>query len=149
MAMQRLLLVGATLLAVAGCGSSTGAGAGVSVSVITSPTSSASAGAVTVDEKADRTTVQATVGATVRVQLHSSYWSAVGSSAPQLLAPDGSSASPSPSCRPGGGCATVTSTFTARQPGTVQLTADRTSCGEAMPCSPDQQHFAVTVEITG
>lgn len=100
------------------------------------------------DEKANHTTVRATVGGTVRVQLHSTYWSTVSSSAPQLLGLAAVNSTPSPSCRPGGGCATVTSTFLARQAGTAQLTADRTSCGEAKPCAPDEQHFTVTVEVS-
>ncbi|MFR9791554.1 hypothetical protein ACL07V_23340 [Streptomyces sp. MB22_4] len=107
---------------------------------------------VTLDERADHTTVTVGVGTTVRVELHSTYWASFGSSAPRLLAPAGppsSAPSTGPSCHPGGGCGTDTADFVARAAGTADLTSSRTTCGEAEPCAPDRRTFTVTVEISG
>jgi hypothetical protein len=40
----------------------------------------------------------------------------------------------------------VTQTFTAGKAGTTKVTATRTTCGEAMACSPPQ-HYSVTVRV--
>ncbi|MER7674545.1 hypothetical protein ABTY61_39630 [Kitasatospora sp. NPDC096128] len=136
----------AALLALAGCGSThtTAAASAPTATALTTPA------AVTADEKADRTTVKVAVGATVSVELHATYWSAATSSAPDVLSPAGAPTTvPSPSCRPGGGCGTVTTSFTARTAGTAHLTASRTVCGEALNCSPDQRIYDVTIEVTG
>ncbi|MFJ6774140.1 hypothetical protein ACIQOV_24840 [Kitasatospora sp. NPDC091257] len=138
-------VLAAALLTLAGC-ASTGTGPSTPAAASTAP----SPATVTVDEHADRTTLKATVGTTVTLALHSTYWSAATSSAPDVLTPAGSPATaPSPSCRPGGGCGTATASFTARAPGTARLTATRTSCGEALNCPPEQRGYEVTVEVTG
>ncbi|MFC6599119.1 hypothetical protein [Kitasatospora paranensis] len=103
----------------------------------------------TLDEQANHSTVTVKVGSTIRIVLHSTYWSAVTSSAPHLLAPTAApSVSAASPCPPGGGCGTLTQTFLARAAGPVELTAQRTSCGEAKPCLPDQRTLAITVDIT-
>jgi hypothetical protein len=48
---------------------------------------------------------------------------------------------------PGGGCGTVTWTLIATGPGTVQVTAGRTTCGEAMGCGPGQGNFTLNVVV--
>ncbi|MFJ8623015.1 hypothetical protein ACIRD3_09215 [Kitasatospora sp. NPDC093550] len=137
-----------TLLALTGCASTATSPAATSPAA-TSPAAPSPA-AVTVDEHADHTTVRVAVGTTLTLALHSTYWSAATSSAPEVLAPTGApSTAPSPSCRPGGGCGTVTAAFTARAAGTARLTATRTSCGEALNCPPEQRGYEVTVEVTG
>ncbi|GAA0659946.1 hypothetical protein GCM10010193_08510 [Kitasatospora atroaurantiaca] len=143
MTMKRIAAVGFALLGLAGCGSTATVPAG-------SSSASPSQAVVALDEHADRTTVTVGVGTTIRVDLHSTYWSAVASSAPQLVQPTGApSSSASPSCRPGGGCGTVSSTFLARAAGSAQLTSQRSSCGEAKPCTSDQGTFTVTIKVTG
>ncbi|MFD4656309.1 hypothetical protein ACFWP2_11850 [Kitasatospora sp. NPDC058444] len=139
------LALAAALLTLAGCASTgTGPSAPAATSAAPGPAT------VTVDEHADHTTLKAAVGATVTLVLHSTYWSAATSSAPDVLTPDGApTTTPSPSCRPGGGCGAVTASFTARAPGTARLTATRTSCGEALNCPPEQRGYEVTVEVTG
>ncbi|WBP85023.1 hypothetical protein [Kitasatospora cathayae] len=142
------LTCAAALLALTGCGSK---GASTASSAV-APTTTAmtTPAAVTADEHANHTTLKVAVGATVTVQLHGTYWSAATSSAPDVLAPAGSPTTvPSPSCRPGGGCGTVTTSFAARTAGTAHLTASRTACGEALNCSPDQRTYDVTIEVTG
>ncbi|MFD5437172.1 hypothetical protein ACFWJ4_34110 [Kitasatospora sp. NPDC127067] len=141
-------VLAAALLTLAGC-ASTGTGPSTPAAASTASTAPSPA-TVTVDEHADRTTLKAAVGTTVTLALHSTYWSAATSSAPDVLAPAGPpTTTPSPSCRPGGGCGTVTASFTARAPGTARLTATRTSCGEALNCPPEQRGYEVTVEVTG
>ncbi|MEU6970402.1 hypothetical protein AB0A71_22205 [Kitasatospora aureofaciens] len=142
------LTCAAALLALTGCGSK---GAATAASA-PAPTTTAliTPAAVTADEHANHTTLKVAAGATVSVQLHGTYWSAVSSSAGDVLASVGApTTAPSPSCRPGGGCGTVTTSFTARTAGTAHLTASRTACGEALNCSPDQRSYDVTVEVTG
>jgi hypothetical protein len=141
---KRTATVALALLGLAGC-ASTATGPSVPASA---PTPSPAV--VALDEHADHTTVKVGVGTTIRVELHSTYWSATTSSAARLVAPSGSPVtSAAPSCRPGGGCGTVSSTFVARAAGSAVLTADRTSCGEAMNCPPAQRTYRVTIEVTG
>ncbi len=174
------ILTSAIVLGVAGCGSSGGATATVATGPAHSaaPSTSATPGGsvapsapgtpstsgkpsvpgvrtVTLDEKANGSTVKVGVGDTVVVELHSTSWSAVASSASTALGQSGKpvtlapTASASPSCRPlpGSGCGTVATTFVAHAAGSAQLTASRTQCGEARACPSDQRSFAVTVQI--
>ncbi|MER7580226.1 hypothetical protein [Kitasatospora sp. NPDC097691] len=148
-------LLAAAALTLTGCASTgtspsaTAGGQGSTGSAATTPAVPSPA-ALTADEHADGATLKAAVGTTVTLALHSTYWSAATSSAPDVVAPTGTpTTAPSPSCRPGGGCGTVTTTFTAHAPGTARLTATRTSCGEARECPPDQRTYEVTVEVAG
>jgi hypothetical protein len=50
-------------------------------------------------------------------------------------------------CIAGQGCGTVTATYATVAPGTVALTADRTTCGEALACPVAQRHFRVVVTV--
>ncbi|MFJ9458579.1 hypothetical protein ACIRST_26240 [Kitasatospora sp. NPDC101447] len=147
------LALAAALLALTGCASTASKtpASGASAPSASAPSSSAPTPAVlAVDEHVGGSTLKAAVGTTLTLALHSTYWSAATSSAPDVVAPTGTpTTAPSPSCRPGGGCGTVTTTFTARAPGTAHLTATRTSCGEARECPPDQRTYEVTVEVTG
>ncbi|GAA2790334.1 hypothetical protein GCM10010441_14390 [Kitasatospora paracochleata] len=140
--LKAILTLGLAVLgpvALTGCGPSGASG----------PVTAAGAAPVALDEGANHTRVTVAVGATVRTDLHSTYWSPVTSSDPNLLAPTGTpSTSAVPSCRPGAGCGTVTTGFVARATGSVRLTARRTSCGEAKPCPPDQQDYTVDVDVT-
>ncbi|MEV7770030.1 hypothetical protein [Kitasatospora sp. NPDC086791] len=139
------LALAAALITLTGC-ASTGTGPSATAPAPGAP----SPAAVTVDEHADRTTVKVAVGTTVTLALHSTYWSAATSSTPDVATPDGTPTTvPSPSCRPGGGCGTVSTSFTAHAPGTARLTATRTTCGEARECPPEQRSYQVTVEVTG
>ncbi|MFE0459976.1 hypothetical protein ACFW1A_12080 [Kitasatospora sp. NPDC058965] len=102
-----------------------------------------------VDEHANGSTVHLALGGTLVLTLHSTYWSAVASSAPGVLSESGSPGSSPGTCPPGGGCGTVTTVFRAQAAGSSRLTASRTSCGEAMPCPPDQRTYQVTVVVGG
>ncbi|MET7378649.1 hypothetical protein ABZT08_07440 [Streptomyces sp. NPDC005526] len=87
-------------------------------------------------------------GTLLEVRLHGGYWSAPAGSDPRVLAPSGGGAAPTRTCPPGRSCGASSARFTAAGPGTVRVTARRTSCGEAMRCPPGQDRFEVTVVVT-
>ncbi len=93
-------------------------------------------------------------GDTLTVTLHSTYWTIDGSSDPAVLAargPQTTQAEPPSSrrCVPGQGCGTVTRSFTAAADGTADVGASRTSCGEALRCTPEQSTWVLHVVVTG
>ena len=120
----------------------------------TAPSTPSSTGGrgITLDEHASGGTVTLPVGATLQLTLHSTYWRPPTSSAVTVLGPIGSdntSTAPTGSgCHPGSGCGTISARFTALRSGTVTVSSSRTSCGEAMACTPAQRTFTVTVRIT-
>ena len=67
----------------------------------------------------------------------------------QVLSPDDNPVtSPQPSgCVVGGGCGTLTAVYDARAAGSAELTATRTSCGEAMGCTAADATWTVTVLV--
>jgi len=95
--------------------------------------------------------VRVSVGDRLELILASDYWNVDPSSSPAVLRQVGeTSYLPRPSdcpTLPGLGCIPEQTSFTALAPGTVVITASRTSCGEAMACSPDQRHFRLTVIV--
>ena len=96
-------------------------------------------------------TVRVSVGDRLELILASDYWNVDPSSSPAVLRQDGETSylsrpSDCPTL-PGLGCIPEQTSFTALAPGTVVITASRTSCGEAMACSPDQRHFRLTVIV--
>ena len=95
-------------------------------------------------------TVSLHIGDRLEVRLTSTYWTIAGSSDPQVLKAVGPvQVSPQSSgCVPGGGCGTVVAIFDVVGAGSAQVTASRTSCGEAMGCTGDQGSFRVTVQAS-
>ncbi|MDQ1698919.1 MAG: hypothetical protein QOG34_782 [Frankiaceae bacterium] len=134
-----VLATAATLLLAAGCGGAT------STSGPGNP--SGQNGTVSLDEKANGTTVHVHFGDTVTVTLHSTYWSFLptGGLALQPFAP--AQTAPSTGCgQPvGSGCGTVTASFNVGHVGTTTLRAHRDTCGEALRCTGDQADWSVTV----
>jgi hypothetical protein len=104
-----------------------------------------------VKDDANGTTVHVHVGTDVQLLLSSSYWSVNGSSTVAVLRQDGgSTVLPRPTncpAIPGLGCQPVQTDFTATAAGTAIITANRTSCGEALPCPADKRHFSVTIVV--
>jgi predicted secreted protein len=94
-------------------------------------------------------------GDTLTVTLHSTYWTIQGSSRPTVLMSQGPATTQgeppsSKRCVPGQGCGTVTESFTAAGDGTADVTASRTTCGEAMRCTtPAQSNWVLHVVVTG
>jgi hypothetical protein len=104
---------------------------------------------VKVDEAANGSDVTLAPGDHLQVTLHSTYWQFNPSSDPAVLAADGGpKTGPGTNCPkyPGSGCGTVTQTYTALKAGKASISADRTTCGEAMACNP-AQHYKVTVHV--
>jgi hypothetical protein len=95
-------------------------------------------------------TLELRIGDRLEVGLHSTYWTIKGSSNPQvLLAESPVVISPSLSrCVPGGGCGTVAMTFDVVGTGSADVTASRTSCGEAMGCIGGDGSYKITVVVT-
>jgi hypothetical protein len=91
-------------------------------------------------------------GRRLELQLASTYWQVDGSSNSSVLRlTAGTSVSVSPQirgCVPGEGCGTVTALFDAVAPGTADVSARRTSCGEAMSCTGNLGFYRVTVVVT-
>jgi hypothetical protein len=131
------------------CATSTACGGLASHSQLPAATSPRTTAARTATdaENGHRITVQ--VGDRVSVVLHSTYWNFAGSSNAAVMAPDGSpTVSPNPSgCVPGQGCGTATAVFVAAAPGTAQITASRTSCGEALRCTGSAGMYRLTVAV--
>jgi hypothetical protein len=123
----------------------TAAGCGVAASAAGGPV------VIVINDHANGGTVLAGRGDRVELILSSSYWDVAGSSSPRVLRQDGPAAlMPRPSnCPtiPGLGCIPVRAYFTAVADGRAVITASRSSCGEAMPCMPDQTRFKVTVLV--
>ena len=134
------LAITAALAGAAGCASSPG-------SVVIAPKQPPPP--VVLDEHANQSTVRVVVGRNVQVLLHSSYWTDFGSSQPAVVRADGSARMlpTTQTCMPGGGCNPVVATFTAMSAGTAVLSASRTSCGEALRCSPGNSHYRVTIIV--
>jgi hypothetical protein len=95
-----------------------------------------------------KTTVR--VGQTLTVSLSSTYWVFGGSSDPAVLKDIGGQVTPAPrgTCVPGGGCGTSSESFKAIAPGQAEVTASRTSCGEAMRCTGDAGSFKLEVTVS-
>lgn len=92
-------------------------------------------------------------GTPLTLTLHSTYWSLVPlahQSSIALVGPVltvGVRMVHGSRCVPGQGCGTVRAHFVARAAGRVQLRATRTTCGEAMRCSPAQRVWTVTIRV--
>jgi hypothetical protein len=95
--------------------------------------------------------VSVRAGERLQLVLTSTYWRVDGSSDPNVLRPAGQPAvSPQVTgCVPGAGCGTVTALFDAVAPGRADVSAKRTSCGEALSCTGNLGFYRVTVMVTG
>src|SRR5262249_52205405 len=89
------------------------------------------------------------VGDHLAVILGSTYWQGQGSTAPAvlLLGAQPSVAPQQSGCVPGQGCGTVSATFAAVAAGHADVTAHRTSCGEAMSCTGNLGFYRLTVIV--
>ena len=112
------------------------------------PVTVTSSGDVTVTDAANGARIRIAQGHTVTVTLGSTYWMFNGSSDPAVLEPAGQATYTTGSCVPGGGCGTASLSFKAVGPGQADVTASRTSCGEALACGPDQSSFRIIVVVS-
>ena len=91
-------------------------------------------------------------GEHVTLTLHSTYWHVAPLAAQRSVRQIGSTTVvgvlPGTSgCVPGQGCGTVRAHYLAVAPGLVRLRATRTSCGEAMRCSPSQSSWTALLRV--
>jgi hypothetical protein len=106
---------------------------------------------IVVRDDANGKTVSTRAGNQIELILSSSYWHVTGSSEPSVLRQNGPSVllSRPNSCPdiPGLGCVPVRADFTALADGKAEITAERSACGEALRCKPDQTRFTVIVDV--
>lgn len=101
--------------------------------------------AVTANESNNAKSLTVHVGDTIRVALKSAAWTINDADGTVLVALGAEQYSPG---RPGPGCCgSASRSFTAKAAGTAALTADRTTCGEALKCSPEQSRYSVRVRV--
>lgn len=115
-----------------------------------SPPQARTSEVVTVSDADNGRTIEIVRGSDIQIVLRSTYWQIKGSSNSAVLAAVGSSRTQSnrAECVPGGGCGTVTQSFTAVAAGRAEVSADRDICGEALRCRPEQRHFTVSVIVS-
>lgn len=99
-----------------------------------------------VNEKDNKTTLHVTVGATVDVILHSTYWQLAVPNA-KILMPLMSEPTVTPDFNgvAGSGLGTVEMRYKVVAAGTATIDASRVSCGEALRCTGDQGTFQTTI----
>ena len=114
------------------------------------PTPAQSSPELQADDSSNGLTVHLNVRQTLLLTLGSTYWQVNGSSDPAVLQQLGEPAvSAQPSQRiPGLGLGTVSARFRALTAGSAQVTAQRSTCGEALACRPDQRSFVLTVQVS-
>ncbi len=117
--------------------------------VPTQPAPTAPASQTQVEDNANGKNITIQTGARLTLVLHSTYWNIQGSSNPKILVQLGEPLVVADTTVriPGMGAGTVSVEFQALAPGNAELTASRTACGEAMPCTKDQASFKVTVTV--
>jgi hypothetical protein len=102
-----------------------------------------------VTDHANGQTIDLERGRVLQVVLSSTYWKIQGSSNSAVLSQvSGPSTQPQQSgCVPGQGCGTVTAAYRAVAAGQAQVSASRSSCGEAMGCTAASSRFVVYVMV--
>lgn len=116
----------------------------------------AQAATKSINESSNKKVITVKVGTTFSIVLNSTYWQfdplkstkAITEVAQPLVAAVlPSSAAPAGCAIAGSGCGTVTWKFKARAIGTALISATRSSCGEALRCSPENASYSVTIKI--
>lgn len=105
---------------------------------------------ITISESSNNKTVTLPVGDHLLVQLHSTYWSFAYPVSSALVKISASTVPGGAGCPtfPGSGCGAVSVTFNAKRVAAVQISAHRTSCGEAMLCTGAKGHWTARIRIT-
>jgi len=105
---------------------------------------------VQVGDSSDGQTVHIHVDDVLKVTLDSTLWTFAPSSDPSILEVVGEQTvipDPKGSCYPGSGCGVTTGWYKAMRAGNADITATRTSCGEAMRCTGDRGVYRVKVVV--
>lgn len=111
----------------------------------TAPSETPMSGAVGLSESSAGRTVQIHRGDRVVLTLHNTYWRIAPPHGDILTQTGTQTDTPARAgtCLPGIGCGTVQAIFIASATGSTELTASRTTCGEAMACPPGQGSYVV------
>lgn len=114
-----------------------------------SPGSTQPAGMIVATDSDNGKTFEMHVGDRLEVNLASTYWSIHESSDLTVLKLAGPMAiSPRPNgCVPGGGCGLAIASFAAVGTGSADVTASRSSCGEAMRCVGNAGSYRLSVVV--
>jgi hypothetical protein len=153
-ALTGLVLV--VLLLLGGCGghpNTLGMPTKVSLSTTTPQPSDRPAtpplGAIALSEASAGRTFQIHRGDRVVLSLHNTYWHIVLPVGRILTQTGAQKVAPAPqgTCRPSVGCGIVQATFIASATGSTELTASRTTCGEAMACPPGQGSYVTHLVV--
>ncbi|GAA2743946.1 hypothetical protein GCM10009868_19750 [Terrabacter aerolatus] len=113
-----------------------------------SPTVTVLPGEREVTESDNGRTVDVAGGRVLVAVLHNTYWrfgppgAGITQLGEQVVTP-----APRGTCLPGVGCGTVVARYRTVGVGAADLTASRTTCGEALRCSPSQGSWVVHVRI--
>ncbi len=84
------------------------------------------------------------------VVLHSTFWTFAHPTDTSVLDLDGTAEPTKGSACPhipGTGCGTLTQHYIVKAAGTTDISAARTSCGEALACTPAQAHWQVRIRV--
>ncbi len=103
-------------------------------------------GVVRLTERDNHTTVTVPVGTRLDVTLASTYWS-LSSSSPAILRAACATRYLRGACRPGAGCGSTELTLLTRTVGTSEVVGLRTSCGEALRCTPATGRYLVHLHV--
>ena len=114
-----------------------------------SSSSAVQAAPIAVTETDNGRTLTVARGGQLVVTLHSTYWTFGGSSNSAVLQQVGQPVASPGSCPPGVGCGQVSATFIAVQQGRADVTASRSSCGEALSCTGGSGSYQVTIVVGG
>jgi hypothetical protein len=111
----------------------------------TAPVETPVSGALGLYELSAGRTVQFHRGDRVVLTLHNTYWRIATPHSDILTQTGTQTVTPARvgTCLPGIGCGTVQAIFIASATGSAELTASRTTCGEALACPPGQGSYVV------
>jgi hypothetical protein len=107
---------------------------------------------LTVSEPDNGRTLAVTRGTQIVLRLHNTHWSVRRSSNSTVVKETGRERrlpAPFEKCLPGIGCGTVVADFQAVGRGSAELSARRTTCGEALRCTGGRGRFEVRIRVTG
>ena len=114
-----------------------------------SPGSTPEAGQIVATDSDNGKTLELHVGDRLELKLDSTYWNIHESSDLGVLRLAGPMAiSPQPGCVPGAGCGLAIASFEAVGTGSADVTASRSSCGEAMRCVGNAGSYRLAVVVT-
>lgn len=125
----------------------------LSALLVASGAGATSPSATTIGEANNAKVVVVAKGGHITVTLHSTYWTLNALAGQRVLRQIGTTRTlgvlpgASHGCAAGMGCGTVTAHFLATGSGVVHFRATRTTCGEAMHCSPSQSLWTVTIRV--